>query len=168
MSTTELSDTQRQILKTACEGKGGYVLPAATTVKGGALKKVLGSMLARGLAQEVPASAKHEVWRTGEDGHPLTLKVTKAGHEAVGTKRKGKAAKPKNAAPKQRADTKQAQVIAMLKRPEGATVEEIIAATEWQAHTVRGFFAGALKKRLELEVTSKKDEQRGRVYRIVA
>jgi hypothetical protein len=41
-----------------------------------------------------------------------------------------------------------------------------MVATEWQAHTVRGFFAGALKKRLGLEVTSEKDEERGRVYRI--
>jgi hypothetical protein len=167
MSTIELSETQRQILKTACERKGGYVLPADTTVKGGALNKVLGSMLTRGLVQEVPASGKHKVWRTEEDGTPLTLKVTKAAHEAVGSKlRKGRAA-PK-APPKHRADTKQSQVIAMLKRPNGATVEEIMAATEWQAHTVRGFFAGALKKRLGLEVTSEKDEERGRVYRILS
>jgi hypothetical protein len=44
----------------------------------------------------------------------------------------------------------------MLKRPAGATVEQIMKATDWQPHTVRGFFAGALKKRLGIEVTSEK------------
>jgi Protein of unknown function (DUF3489) len=54
----------------------------------------------------------------------------------------------------------------MLKRPEGATIEEIAAKLEWQAHTVRGAFAGALKKRLGLKVESEKVEGRGRVYRL--
>src|SRR3954467_7316847 len=102
MSTVELSETQRQILTAACERRGGLVLPAATTVKGGARKKVLGSMLSRGLVEEVPASPKHEIWRTAEDGTALTLKVTKAAYEAVGPKRKGRAAGAKTA-PKQRA-----------------------------------------------------------------
>jgi len=54
----------------------------------------------------------------------------------------------------------------MLKRPAGATIEQIIKATDWQPHTVRGFFAGALKKRLGIEVTSDKREKGQRVYRI--
>ena len=53
----------------------------------------------------------------------------------------------------------------MLARAEGATVDEIAAATGWQPHTVRGAFAGALKKRLRLTVISEKVEGRGRVYR---
>jgi hypothetical protein len=44
----------------------------------------------------------------------------------------------------------------MLRRPEGATITQIIEATDWKPHTVRGFFAGALKKKLGLEVTSEK------------
>ena len=67
---------------------------------------------------------------------------------------------------RERSDTKQAKVIAILKRPAGATVEQIIKATDWQPHTVRGFFAGALKKRLGIEVTSDKSEKGQRVYRI--
>jgi hypothetical protein len=55
----------------------------------------------------------------------------------------------------------------MLKRPDGATVDEIVAAFGWQPHTVRGAIAGALKKKLRLDVTSDKEEGRGRVYRIV-
>jgi hypothetical protein len=54
----------------------------------------------------------------------------------------------------------------MLKAPKGATIAEIIDATGWQAHTVRGALSGALKKKLGLNVTSEKVEGRGRVYRI--
>jgi len=66
---------------------------------------------------------------------------------------------------KSRPDTKQTQLVAMLQKPEGASLDEIVAATGWQAHTVRGAIAGALKKRLGLTVTSDKVEGRGRVYR---
>lgn len=61
--------------------------------------------------------------------------------------------------------SKQAEVIALLRRPEGATVDEVRAATGWQPHTVRGVFSGALKKKLGLAVIAAKEE-RGRVYRI--
>ncbi|MGY6550234.1 MAG: DUF3489 domain-containing protein [Roseinatronobacter sp.] len=52
----------------------------------------------------------------------------------------------------------------MLRAPGGATIEEIATGLEWAAHTVRGAMAGALKKKLGLEVTSEKVEGRGRVY----
>jgi hypothetical protein len=55
-----------------------------------------------------------------------------------------------------------------LKRPAGATVEQIVKATDWQPHTVRGFFAGALKKRLGIEVTSEQGDDGKRVYRIAS
>jgi hypothetical protein len=86
-------------------------------------------------------------------------------------KRRGR---PRKAAPagadvaparKTRGGTKQEQVVAMLRRPKGATIAEIVAATEWQSHTVRGFFAGALKKKLGLTVISEKVGSE-RVYRI--
>ena len=67
---------------------------------------------------------------------------------------------------KTRDDTKQAQLIAMLRRKEGATIAQIVAATGWLPHTVRGAFAGALKKKLGLTVTSEKVEGIGRVYRL--
>ena len=65
-----------------------------------------------------------------------------------------------------REGTKQAILIAMLRSEAGATIGEIMAANGWQAHTVRGALAGALKKRLGLEVTSEKIDGRGRVYRL--
>jgi hypothetical protein len=61
--------------------------------------------------------------------------------------------------------SKQDEVIAMLRRPEGATVDEVASATGWQCHTVRGVFSGTLKKKLGLTIASAKEE-RGRVYRI--
>jgi len=61
--------------------------------------------------------------------------------------------------------SKQEAVIAMLRRPEGATVDEVAGATGWQRHTVRGVFSGTLKKKLGLTIASA-NEERGRVYRI--
>ena len=62
--------------------------------------------------------------------------------------------------------TKQKLVINLLRRKTGATVEEIVDATGWQAHSVRGAISGTLKKKLGLDVTSEKVDGRGRVYRI--
>jgi hypothetical protein len=61
--------------------------------------------------------------------------------------------------------SKQDAVITMLRRPEGATVDEVASATGWQRHTVRGVFSGTLKKKLGLILASAQEE-RGRVYRI--
>jgi Protein of unknown function (DUF3489) len=83
-----------------------------------------------------------------------------------------------SAKPTPRAGTKQAQMIEMLKRPEGATVEQIAAATGWQHHTIRGAISGALKKKLGLTVEATRTREVGpnkagakgstTVYRIVA
>jgi hypothetical protein len=64
-----------------------------------------------------------------------------------------------------RRPSKQDEVIAMLRRPEGATVDEVARATGWQRHTVRGVFSGTLKKKPGLTLASAKEE-RGRVYRV--
>jgi hypothetical protein len=73
--------------------------------------------------------------------------------------------------PEQQSETKPASkqdaVIAMLQRPEGATVDEVAGAMGWQRHTVRGLFSGTLKKKLGLTLASV-HEKRGRVYRIAA
>ena len=64
-----------------------------------------------------------------------------------------------------RAGSKQARVIGLLRQPEGATIDEIASAMEWQRHTVRGLISGALKKRLGLDIVSERTD-RGRFYRI--
>jgi Protein of unknown function (DUF3489) len=63
------------------------------------------------------------------------------------------------------ARSKQAQVIGLLQRPQGATIDEIATVMGWQRHTVRGLVSGALKKKLGLQVISEKTE-RGRLYHI--
>lgn len=68
--------------------------------------------------------------------------------------------------PRTRENSKQAEVIRMLRRPEGATIRQICEATGWQQHTVRGTFAGAFKKKLGLTITSDKEQGGERVYRI--
>jgi predicted ArsR family transcriptional regulator len=89
------------------------------------------------------------------------------GADAPKTQRKAKPHASHTAAPSTRDGSKQTQLIAMLRRAKGATIDEIAEALSWQAHTVRGAIAGALKKKLSLDVTSEKDEKRGRIYRIV-
>jgi hypothetical protein len=67
-----------------------------------------------------------------------------------------------------RAGTKQAQIIALLQRPEGAAITEIVAETGWMAHSVRGMISGALKKKLGLPIASEKVDGRGTVYKLDA
>ena len=83
----------------------------------------------------------------------------------MGGSRKASKSKPK-AHGIIRADSKQAKLIEMLMRPKGASIDEIVTAFGWQPHTVRGAIAGALKKKLGLNVVSEKIEGRGRTYRI--
>jgi DNA-binding MarR family transcriptional regulator len=70
-------------------------------------------------------------------------------------------------APGTREGSKQAQLIEILRQAKGATIAEIAEALSWQPHTVRGAIAGALKKKLGLDVSSQRDDKRGRVYRVL-
>lgn len=166
---TQLSNTQTLILKAAAEREARIALPLPDSLRGRAAAKVVGALLAKGLLEEVDADMHKNdpVWRESGDGHAVTLIATNAGLAAIGIEPEQaptEAPKP----PTLRAGTKQATLIAMLRTPDGATIEEIIAATGWQSHTVRGAISGALKKKLGLEVTSEKVENRGRVYKLPA
>ena len=108
-----------------------------------------------------PAAANHTPTPTaaGDDG------ATAGRRKAKAKAAKAKSTKPEKAAadekPTPRAGTKQAQMIEMLKRPEGATVEQIAEATGWQHHTIRGAISGALKKKLGLTVEATRTREVG-------
>ena len=76
---------------------------------------------------------------------------------------------PTKSAPKQNTDiktSKQNVVLALLRRQQGASIAEIMEATGWQAHSVRGFMSGGLKRRLKITVISEKSESGERRYHV--
>jgi len=192
---TDLTATQHTVLAAAAVRPDRLALPLPEHIRGGAATKVVTGLLTRGLVEEAPAIDDAPVWRDAGDAGALTLVATDAAFAALGLTPPvaeplaavAEAAEPQpteptdaNAAapeasepaaapaekPRVRAGTKQAQMIAMLEAPEGATVPEIAEATGWRLHTVRGAIAGALKKRLGLTIASEKDPARGRIHRI--
>jgi Protein of unknown function (DUF3489) len=177
----ELTATQTRILTIGAQRPGNLAMPLPKGLHGAAAKKVVTMLTGRGFLEEVDANIRkgEPLWRETGDGHGTTLVVTKAGIAAIGAKpiavksktRVRKTHKTPNppAAPKTpRMVTKQARLIKMLEAPDGASIAEIVAAMDWQAHTIRGIISGVLKKKLGLEVTSEKTENRGRIYKISA
>lgn len=187
----KLTDTQSLILSRAASRPGNLAMPLPEGLHGAAAQKAVTAMITRGWLEEVDADLRRgePLWRETGDGHGTTLIATEAGLEAIGIEpvaasavASARKAKPHadatpaptteaNDTPKPvaiRAGTKQAQIIALLQRPEGASIAEIVEATSWQAHTARGAISGALKKKLGLPVTSEKVEGRGTVYKLTA
>jgi hypothetical protein len=144
--SSKLTPTQHAILSHALAQTQGKVLWFPETLKGGAKAKAIESLVIHGLISQ----KKRETV------------VTKAGYEALGLK--APVVEPRTV--RTRETSKQATVINMLKRAEGATVDQICEVTGWQPHTVRGALAGALKKKLGLDIQSTKEAGGNRVYRI--
>ena len=167
---SKLTETQTLILSRASQQDDRIALPLPDRLRGGAANKVIVPLIKRGLLDEVEADIRkgEPTWRKTGDGHGTTLVITDAGLQAIGIETETPQTDPAPAKPKPRTGTKQALLIEMLEAPDGATIAEIAAATNWQPHTVRGAISGALKKRLGLTITSEKAEGRGRIYKIAS
>ncbi|MGI3212911.1 DUF3489 domain-containing protein [Roseovarius tibetensis] len=181
----KLTDTQTIVLNRAATRPGNLAMPLPDGLHGAAAKKAVAAMISRGWLQEVEAELRRgdPLWRETGDGHGTTLVATEAGLKVIGvepvvasTVHNPRKARPDPAptseapdAPKPvavRVGTKQAKIIALLQRPEGASIGEIVEATGWQGHSARGMISGALKKKLGLPVTAEKLDGRGTVYKI--
>jgi hypothetical protein len=126
-----------------------------------ALRITDAGLLALGIEPDAPAQEKAPAEepgpaRTRKGDKKLDAKADETAAEAA----------PSTGLRQRRTGTKQALLIEMLKRPEGATVPEIMDATRWLSHTVRGAISGALKKKLGLVITTETIDGRGRVYRL--
>lgn len=187
----KITDIQLVILSTAAQRDDGAALPLPKSLKlqGGAAATSLKSMLKKGWLQERPAAAGEPAWRETGNGR-MTLFIATSGLSAIGIESESaEGVKPaeeietkgrpdgksgnvitlatKFKRPATRPNTKQASLIALLRRKRGATIAELSDATGWQAHSVRGAISGTLKKKLGLIVASEAVDGRGRVYRIV-
>ena len=170
MTQIQLSDAQAVILSTACAREDGAIFPVTAGLKGGAVGNVCKSLLKQGLIEEIAATDLNTVWRHDEERGPITLRATPLAYSTLGItdEQTGtRQAETLTAPVQRRKGTKQETLIEMLRAEGGATIDEIVEATGWQAHTVRGAMSGALKKKLGLTITSEKIEGRGRTYMIV-
>lgn len=156
----KLSPAQSLLLRTAARRADGRVIPP-DTLRGGARAKVLTALLQRGWIDPT------------DDGHVMT----DAGYAAIGQQRP---ALPDDVLPMETTDdlqllegipvrpgTKLAALVMALRRPQGATSLQLMLATGWQPHTVRGAISGMLRKKLGLNVVLAHNDSGERVYRVV-
>jgi len=157
--TILLSTQQTAVVQHAIAETDGEIQWFPDHIRGGAQTKMLQSLASKDLAHRVDdrwflTASCYELLDLPVPSHLETVVIDVPVFVKTA---KTSAAKP----------SKQQIMIDLLNRPEGATLPEIMTATGWQQHTVRGAMSGALKKRLGYEIDSLKSSGSERVYRIV-
>jgi hypothetical protein len=175
----KLTETQRALLSAAAE-RGNRCLLLPPSLNGGAALKVAAKLIAAGLAREIKAKPEMAVWRRDEEtGGTYALKLTAAGAKAIASDevaptpklreesdvRKQAVATNPVTSREPRGGTKIAQVVDLIQRDMGATLDELIASTGWLPHTTRAALTG-LRKRGYAVGIDRSDKKRGSTYRI--
>ena len=163
----KFTDTQIAILKAAANRQDGNIEPFPPTLRGGARAKVIEGLLARGLIIDI--DGQHQITDAGYTAvgkqRPVPKGVQKMDAPDALTKREAIDALQKLEVTI-RPGTKLAAIIDAMRHPDGATLAQMMASTDWQAHTVRGAISGMVKKRLGYEVVTEKGADGQRAYRI--
>ena len=139
-------------------------LPGVTAVKkftsgNVAIRRIWAAI--QNLGEPAPVAAVADVAETASDVAPAQGRTTE---EATAKKEP----KPAKEAAKSREGSKTESVLALLRREGGVTAEELMSATGWQAHSVRGFLSGTIRKKMGLELNSVKAEDGTRSYSLPA
>ena len=189
---TKLTNTQVAVLASACRNEDGLAT-RPTSLRPAAAAKVTTKLIELGLVREVRAKGDAPVWREDEQGRAYGLKILKAGRVAMPAdapaatslaQAEADASVPQDISPEASASTadvaeqtataepakvgaKRALVIGLLRRGEGATIDDLVAATDWLPHTTRAALSGLRKGGLAIE-RSKAQRGTASVYRIAA
>jgi hypothetical protein len=181
----KLTDTQLVILSAAAQRDDRCLIPPKS-LKGASAQKVAAKLIAAGLVREIKAKPGMAVWRRSDEaGQSFALKVTSAGMKAIAVEDEGDAPPSatahsetptidegdnvltslspaiSNVTPRE--GTKMARVLSLLQRGDGATLAELIAATDWLPHTTRAALTG-LRKRGYPVTLDRADKERGSTY----
>lgn len=166
-STTKLTDAQLVLLSAASQREDSLVV---LTDAHPSVARTIAALLRKKFLAELVVQRRQPHWRQDENGKPIGLKLTRLGYVAIGTdSAETKGEEGAHVVPQKapaRAGTKQAAVVNLLARPDGATLGDLIDATGWLPHTTRAALSGLRKKGFEL--SSEKPEGSERRYSIAA
>lgn len=169
-SSTRITASQHSVLCVAIQNTNGKIVWFPEHIKGGARQKVLEGLAKRDLIVSdgvdwFVATAGYEALGCAQPAQATLAADPEIEAAVTAAEAAWTPAAQDGTQPKPRRPSKQALVIELLQRPQGVTIAQVCAATGWLAHTVRGSFAGALKKKLGLNIVSDKQGSE-RTYRI--